>query len=126
MTHFDQVVDESSSGAFKHGNENGHGWCYYTVYYTATWKNFYNTVLPLPNFVAWKQDDDNEIFRFEVQSNNTMDLSGIVLPTDNYTAATRQTYTLQLTATVSVNDMDPPIVRTTEVWLDVNNYCLQD
>jgi len=135
MTHFTQVVDERDTLAYVDSSVDGYNTCDYTITYTATWRNFYGTVLPLPTFVTWNNDgsgDDDSaggVFRFEIQSNNTMDLSGVVLnssaPT-NITVDTRQTYVLQLTASVSSDDMDPPFRKTSEIWLDVNNYCLQD
>jgi hypothetical protein len=135
MTHFTQVVDERDTLAYVDSSVDGYNTCDYTITYTATWRNFYGTVLPLPTFVTWNNDgsgDDDPaggVFRFEIQSNNTMDLSGVVLnssaPT-NITVDTRQTYVLQLTASVSSDDMDPPFRKTSEIWLDVNNYCLQD
>jgi len=54
-------------------------------------------------------------FRYEVYSNNPLDIDD-----------TRQVYYLELSATISTADMDPPFAKTQQIQLIVENGCLND
>ena len=54
-------------------------------------------------------------FRYEIYSNDPLDI-------DN----SRQIYYLELTATISTADMDPPYAKTQQIQLIVQNGCLLD
>ena len=57
----------------------------------------------------------DEEFRFEIFSNDPLDITH-----------SRQLYKLELTATISTTDMDPPFTATQVIDLEINNGCLAD
>ena len=85
--------------------------CGYTLTYTASWLNFYDTVIDLPPFITWNESDR----RFEVYSADPDDID-----------TTRQFYVIQLTASVSLTDMDPIFEDTLQFNLYLANGCLAD
>lgn len=85
--------------------------CGYEITYEATWRDYYNTVIPLPSFIIFNYED----FRFEIYSDDTIDLDTL-----------RQNYELRLTASVALTDMNPAYSSTQTVSLIVLNNCLHD
>ena len=81
---------EVNNGLFKVAGPS----CGYTVTYTARWRNFYDTVIPLPTWIVWNGID----FRYEIYTDDPKDI-------DN----TRQIYKLELTASIAITDMSPII-----------------
>ena len=71
--------------------------CGYTVTYTVLWRNYYDTVIPLPPFITWNA----ALFRFEVYSKDPADLTN-----------SRQGYKLELTGSIASTDMNPVFKKT--------------
>jgi hypothetical protein len=46
--------------------------CGYTVTYTAKWRDFYDTVISLPEWITWNPTD----FRYEVYTDDPLDIIG--------------------------------------------------
>ena len=86
MTRFTEV----NNGLFKTAGPT----CGYTVTYTVIWRDFYDTVIPLPSWIIWKPTE----FRYEVYTDDPKDINN-----------TRQIYKLELTASIYVADMSPNI-----------------
>jgi len=85
--------------------------CGYTQTYTTKWRDFYDTTIPLPNWIVWNPT----AFRYEVQTNDPLNIDH-----------TRQFYKLELTSSISSADMNPVFQKTQVVNLIVQNGCLLD
>lgn len=85
--------------------------CDYAITYSAKWRDFYDTVIPLPHWIRWNE----AAFRYEVYTNDPLDITH-----------TRQTYKLELTGTIASTDMNPVLTKTHTVVLKVDNACQTD
>lgn len=85
--------------------------CNYTITYTQKWRDFYDTVIPLPPWIKWNQ----AAFRYEVYTNDPLDINH-----------TRQIYKLELTGSIASTDMNPVLTKTHTVNLIVDNACQTD
>jgi hypothetical protein len=103
MSHFAEI---DQAGFIRTGSS-----CGYSISYTVTWQNYWGTAISLPSFISWNPT----LFRFEIQSSDAIDFS-----------SARQFYTLQLTASISSSDMNPPFSKTQTFNLTADSACLGD
>lgn len=101
---FVQVPDSSTLPA---GNSD----CGYVLTYTAKYRTFFDTLVDLPGFVVWDQASR----QFEIFSDDEADL------TTPY-----RTYSIELTASTSTLDQNPPAIHTQTFIVNVENGCLLD
>ena len=125
MNDFVEVIDPNGPTSYQ-SYVTGTGRCDYDRTYTARWRNFYDTTLDLDylndsgTFLKFNDQRDGTpnssgIFRWEIYSNNPLDIDGI-----------RQLYYLELTASISIDDMNPVYSDTQTITLIVQNGCLND
>ena len=79
--------------------------CGYVVQYTSKWRTFYDTELPLPDFIHWQwptwDPSSTQRHSLWVQSDKLIDVT-----------TERQTYVVEITGTILTTDMNPTITQT--------------
>ena len=118
MAEFTETVDTN-------GPPSMLGGCNYVPTYTVKWRNFYDTTLDLTfldgtgDLIRWVNTltptDTTSLFRYEIYSNDPNDID-----------TTRRIYLMELTATISTSDMNPPYSETQQIRVEINNGCLLD
>ena len=90
--------------------------CGYTVNYSALWRNFYDTTLPLPTMVNWKWNSGAGFHAFWIYSDNT----------DMAIEYDRKEFIIELTGCTDITDMDPIFCEVWTLTITVENTCPTD
>ena len=105
-------VDNAGAGTHRYGSAN----CGYTVNYSALWRNFYDTTLPLPTMVNWKWNGGAGFHAFWIYSDNT----------DMAIEYDRKEFIIELTGCTDITDMDPIFCEVWTLTITVENTCPTD
>lgn len=99
-------TDIAQAGTIRTGSN-----CGYTVNYKVEWETYWGTRITIPTFIEWYEGSTT----FWIQSDDTIDL------TDE-----RQTYTIVLTGSIDITDMNPIFEDEYKFTLTVVNDCTTD